>query len=208
VYRTVAPLDAEPVDRDVLWLREQPPPVVLPAHHFGTPLARRVFHDRPMVQLSDRQSMTGLIRRVPGAQDGERLLRDGARHLAANVTDHQRETLAAWSLVDRFESTARGIERTFGHHAYQVPGTRRLLAEFRRAQQICQERDHERRLLISAHILAGMPLPQPHPGDQLWLEDLLDRLPLLPALLRAGQLTDEEIHAAVAYLTTAFPNAA
>jgi len=59
VYRTVAPQDGEPVDRDVPWLREQPPPVALPHHHFGTPLARQVFHDRPMVQLSDRQSLAG-----------------------------------------------------------------------------------------------------------------------------------------------------
>jgi len=96
----------------------------------------------------------------------------------------------------------------FGHHAHQVPGMRRLLADFRRAQQICRDRDHDRLLLVSAHSIAGMPLPQPRPEDQLWLEDLLDRMPLLPALLRAGQLTDDEIHAAVAYLTTALPNAA
>lgn len=82
------------------------------------------------------------------------------------------------------------------------------MTEFERAQRLCRERDHDRLLLINAHILAGTPLPQQRLEDRLWLEDLLDRVPLLPALLRAGQLTDDEIDAAVAYLTTALPNAA
>lgn len=204
-YQTLAPHGGEPVERDVAWLREQPPPVVLPSHHFGTPLARQVFRHRPMVQLSDRQSLAGLIRRVPGAQDGEQLLRFGARHLLDTLSEHQRETLAASSLVNHVEPTARSIERVFGAHAYQVPGMRRLLTDFRRAQRICRDRDQDRLMLINAHNIAETPLPPLRPEDQMWLDDLLDRVPLLPALLRAGQLTADEIDAALAYLTTALP---
>jgi hypothetical protein len=208
VYRTLAPQDGEPVERPVPWLREQPPPVVLTPQFFGSQVARQVFHDRPMVLLTDRQSLAGLIRRVPGAKDGERLLCDGARHLLRNLSDYQRETLTASVIVDRFEQTARNIDRVFGRRAQQVPGMRRLLADYQRAQRICLDRARDRTLLISAHHTAGTPLPPLRPEHQRQLDDLLDRAPLLTALLRAGQLTDDELDAALAYLTTALPNAA
>ncbi len=149
-----------------------------------------------------------MIRRVPGAQDGEQLLRVGARHLLDTLSEHQRETLAAAAMVNHVEPTARSVERVFGAHAHQVPGMRRLLTDFQRAQRICRDRDQDRLLLINAHSIAGTPLPPLRPEDQMWLDDLLDRVPLLPALLRAGQLTADEIDAALAYLTTALPNAA
>jgi hypothetical protein len=161
-----------------------------------------------MVLLTDRQSLAGLIRRVPGAKDGERLLCDGARHLLRNLSDYQRETLTASVIVDRFEQTARNIDRVFGRRAQQVPGMRRLLADYQRAQRICLDRARDRTLLISAHHTAGTPLPPLRPEHQRQLDDLLDRAPLLTALLRAGQLTDDELDAALAYLTTALPNAA
>ncbi|MGS0686841.1 hypothetical protein ACVBEQ_17140 [Nakamurella sp. GG22] len=121
-----------------------------PPKFFGSQVARQVFHDRPMVLLTDRQSLAGLIRGVPGAQDGERPLRDGARHLLRNLSDYQRETLTASVVVDRFEQTARNIDRVFGRGAQQVPGMRRLLADYQRAQRICLDRARDRTLLILA----------------------------------------------------------
>ena len=85
---------------------------------------------------------------------------------------------------------------------------RRLLADYQRAQRICLDRARDRKLLNTAHHIAGTPLPPLRPEHQQQLDDLLDRAPLLTALLRAGQLTDDELDAALAYLTTALPNAA
>ena len=203
-YLTMVPGQQPPAtERGAGWLREQSqPPVVLDWPHYHSRLVQRVFAGRPVVQLTGTQTLGGLVRRVPGAADGQPLLLAGARRMLAELTEQQTELIDAISFQARNGSTVRELVRLLDRDVDRlVPLVRRVLLDpHRRAERLCQADPEQVAVLTEAHRLVGADLNDP--AQRPLLNQWVAQAPLLPLLLRGHCLDADERAAVAAYLNT------
>lgn len=203
-YLTMLPgQHPKPTFRGAGWLREQPqPPVVLDWASFHSRLAKRVFVGRPVVELTGTKTLSGLVRRVPGAVDGQLLLLAGARRLLAELTPAQVELIEAIDFQTRYSGTVSHLTRLLDSHTDRLsPAIRRaLLDPHRHAEQLCQADPDEVGVLTDARRMTGA---DPDSGQHRpLLDQWVAQAPLLPLLLRVPYLDPDERAAATAYLNT------